>query len=52
MIRCLSRTDLRIRLIGNCLLLQGDAAEAIDWLERGLNETPEAERRSKGQQNL
>ena len=39
-------------MIGNCLLLQGDAAEAIDWLERGLSETPEAERRSKGQQNL
>ena len=39
-------------MIGNCLLLQGDAAEAIDWLERGLSETPEAERRNKGQQNL
>jgi adenylate cyclase len=38
--------------IGNCLLLQGKAPEAIEWLERGLSETSETEQRSRGQQNL
>ena len=39
-------------MIGNCLLLQGKASEAVDWLQRGLNETSENERRSRGLQNL
>lgn len=38
--------------IGNCLLLQGKAHEAIEWLQRGLSQTSETERRSRGQQNL
>ena len=38
--------------IGNCLLLQGNALEAIEWLQRGLSETSENQRRSRGQQNL
>ena len=39
-------------MIGNCLLLQGKASEAVDWLQRGLSETSENERRSRGHQNL
>jgi tetratricopeptide (TPR) repeat protein len=39
-------------MIGNCLLLQGKASDAVHWLQRGLSETSEAERRSKGQQTL
>jgi hypothetical protein len=39
-------------MIGNCLLLQGKASEAVDWLQHGLNETSENERRSRGLQNL
>jgi adenylate cyclase len=38
--------------IGNCLLLQGKASEAIEWLQRGLSETSENERGSQDQQNL
>jgi adenylate cyclase len=37
-------------MIGNCLLLQGKASEAVDWLQHGLNETSENERRSRGLQ--
>jgi adenylate cyclase len=39
-------------MIGNCLLLQGKASEAVDWLQHGLDETSENERRSRGLQNL
>ena len=38
--------------IGNCLLLQGNALEAIEWLQRGLSETSEHQRRNRAQQNL
>jgi TolB-like protein/tetratricopeptide (TPR) repeat protein len=38
--------------IGNCLLLQGKAPEAVEWLQRGLSQTSETERRSRGQQYL
>lgn len=39
-------------MIGSCLLLQDNATEAIEWLERGLSETSEAERRSIAHQYL
>ena len=39
-------------MIGSCLLLQGNASDAIDWLQRGLSETSENEGRSRGQQLL
>ncbi len=39
-------------MVGNCRLLEGKVAEAIDPLRRGLSATPNSERRSRGQQGL
>jgi class 3 adenylate cyclase/TolB-like protein/tetratricopeptide (TPR) repeat protein len=39
-------------MIGHCLLLQGKATAAIDWLQRGIGVMPESERRSRGRQTL
>jgi TolB-like protein/rhodanese-related sulfurtransferase len=43
---------LSYAMIGNCMLLLGNPAEAIGWLERGLEESPENERRSHAHQML